>query len=354
MTRRRDGDWIELWNLKDDGLVRADLQHIFNIVGHVNRPEEVKSLSYTLNGGKEVPIFFKRATTDSGRLERFGDFNVDTISIDDLADSNEIVFVGRSTLGRINRKRFNFSIRNNLSATNNFKLELTGVSSAQEVGQIVDGRWIVGGEDEGDRFLEIRASDSGLDRIMLLGPSNVGLDYRVKARLGVTSWTAPLHNVGLLFKWNDHLKGDGRSLPTQWTTGLAYYYSQCEGIRLRVGKNVHIADSGRKVGDHVLCETHLSWWKCQVNRLLAKMRLRHHFLPQIVPGRQYHFELSITSQRNSLTVWQVGRRKPKPQLISGGTDNLIASGSVGIIAHKCGVRIYEFDYASMSTNASNR
>ena len=57
-------------------------QRWVNILGNVSGPEEVASLTYSLNGGPELPL---SVGPDQRRLDRTGDFNVE-IDYADLLD----------------------------------------------------------------------------------------------------------------------------------------------------------------------------------------------------------------------------------------------------------------------------
>ena len=63
----------------------------FNVLGHVRDATETESLSYRLNDGPVTPVHFKRTESDRGRLERIGDFNIDTINTDQLQNDNRLV-----------------------------------------------------------------------------------------------------------------------------------------------------------------------------------------------------------------------------------------------------------------------
>jgi hypothetical protein len=206
----------------------------------------------------------------------------------------------------------------------------------------VDGRWRVGGDDTGNRWLEIAEDDAGLDRVVLFGRDDLSAGYTIRARVLVTSWVGKPHNVGLLFKWNPHLQGDGTSLPSQWSTALGYFYSKCPGVRIRYGVDVHLDDNGRKVGDYVLAEARLSRWRALVGRTFRRIR-GSKIYSQLAPGVPYCFELRVGKAVHTLTVWKCGRRKPSPQVVVNNPHPYLESGAAGVIAHRCGVRVYEFE-----------
>jgi hypothetical protein len=231
-------------------------------------------------------------------------------------------------------------------------LNLEEVDQAHQIGQIVDGKWKVTRDPSGKPCLEIPREDSGLDRIILLGRHDWTTGYTVSARLAVTAWTRTPYNVGLVFKWNEHLQGDGTCLPTQWSTGLGYFSSYDPELRIRFGVNVHIDASGRKLGDYVLRDGHLSKWRHVVRRLLesqlAKLipsRIMPFAFPftELVPLREYMFKMRVNPRKYALTVWPSSATEPQPQLEVLDPVERLSQGSVGIIAYNCGVRVYSFN-----------
>ncbi len=348
-----ENDEFELWNLAPDSAALTGAQTIFNLLGRIKRPDKIKSITYSINGSPERAIFFKYLKNCSERLMRPGDFNIDTIRIEDLGPKNRLEF--RLDLGAEEKKyEINFATRLNSEATQRFRLDLSEASYPQEVGQIVDGRWLCSRDEHSEPCLEIKKQDAGLDRIILFGRHDWTSDYEITARLCVTSWTHITHNVGLLFKWNPHLQGDGSCLPAQWSTGLGYYYSLSKGLRIRFGHNVHIDTNGNKKGDYVLKEKPLSLYRYLKGNII---KLSLPFLKlvngnsdlvvnpfsQIVPGRQYLFRMRVHREKYTLTVWEKGKIEPSPQLVVCEPLEILPQGSVGIIAYNCGVRVYEFD-----------
>jgi len=79
---------LELWNLSSDSSPVVESQKILNIVGRFKTPEQIKKAFYTLNGRPEVPIYYNRGQHQVGRLSRFGDFNIDTINVNQLKKEN--------------------------------------------------------------------------------------------------------------------------------------------------------------------------------------------------------------------------------------------------------------------------
>lgn len=336
-------DSLEVWNLTPGVAAISGAQTLFNVVGRLKQPDAVERFSYSLNSGAERPVFFNRQPRRTSRLERFGDFNIDTISTNELQPENILQFWLWGKGLSVTSHEITFPARSSVSKSPEFHLNLRGVTVAEQVAQVVDGKWQIGRDEHGAACLEIRKVDAGLDRIILFGCHAWRGNYEITARLSVAAWSDKLHNVGLLFHWNPHRQGDGTYLPTEWSTGLGYYYSHCAGLRLRYGVDVHRDERGRKVGDYVLAERALSRWRSRAGRLFNRFLSADHQISQIAPGRQYRFRLLITPRIHALTVWQAEQREPPPQLIVHHPAAWLPDGAVGLIAHHCAVRLYEFD-----------
>jgi hypothetical protein len=339
---------IELWNLTPNVPVFLGAQDIFNVLGRLKSPDQVDALLYSLNGSPEKPVFFKSVTRDCERLERAGEFNIDTINVRDLRVNNSLTLRIVSTRSQEQKYLVDFRKHSCTEGEPHFRLKMGGVKYAQEVGQIVDGKWRVGCDESGEPCLEISREDTGYDRIILFGSKEWTCGYEVTARVCVTAWTGiQEHGLGLAFKWNPHLQGDGTRLPFEWNTGVGMYYSKAAGLRSRPGVRLAFgvtADNGagRKFNHYLLKQKPLSLWRKQLARISQCIFSTHHLFPQIPPNKQYRFRLTVRPEQFALTLWREGKKEPLPQLDLLQPVDRLPRGSVGIIAHNCAVRVYEF------------
>jgi len=343
---------LELWNITPGVPALANAQKIFNIVGRLKSPNETKQFLYTLNGGPEKHVFFNRGPGRTGRLQYPGDFNIDTINEKDLQPINKVVFKFVDGKQTVSLDEVCFAVDRHTGAEPRFALNLEKVDHAHQVGQVVDGNWKVTCDPSGKPCLEIPREESGLDRIILFGRHDWTTGYTVSAKLAVTAWTRTPYNVGLVFKWNEHLQGDGTYLPKQWSTGLGYFSSYDLGLRIRFGVDVHIDDLGNKVGDYVLRDGHLSALRYWGKRFLESRWTRpipRRLLPfdfpftEIASERTYTFKMHVHPTRYALTVWQSSKKEPRPLLEVAHPLEHLPRGSVGIIAYNCAVRVYSFN-----------
>lgn len=337
---------IDVWNVHEGIAAYAQSQRIFNIVGNLRDITDVSSLSFQLNDGPITPIHFKKNHGRGGRLERMGDFNIDTINTDQIKSHNSLLLTAHLHHGEKVARTINFPRRHFENKRKSYRLDLEHINYPEEVGQIVDGCWQISTLPNGKSFLEVQAQDAGIDRVILLTDNDLETGYRISTVISVTTWTGNPHNVGILFKWNPHLQGDGTELPTQWTTGLGYYSCAGRGLRIRTGVDVHLNEQGEKIGSHIMGESPLSSWRYWLSRLLRKSRILSQPLPQIIPGIEYCYDLLVEHDIQSLTVWKMGQRKPRPQVVVHNPPNLLLSGAVGIISHRCAIHVYSFEVAS--------
>src|SRR5262245_57044787 len=130
-------DQLEVWNLTPDVPAVIGAQRIFNVVGRLKSPEKTESLFYSLKGGPERPVFVKRnsQTNDSLRLQRVGDFNVDTIDQQDLRPDNQLTL--RTSNGTPASRIYNidFPIRSYQKRLPYHRLNLKEIDHPQQVGQ---------------------------------------------------------------------------------------------------------------------------------------------------------------------------------------------------------------------------
>ena len=334
-------DDLQVWNLSQGGRAGVGAQDVFNVLGRLADPDDVESFSYRLNGSDARRIHFRDGNDDGkGRLARLGDFSIDTLRTSELQDENRMELrVERRSGGEVNH-RIDFAAERVGDHDKRFRLELDGADSVEEVGQVVEGAWEIARDERGVPCLQVRRDEAGYDRIILFGRSDWTTGYEVTATLEPTEWTSGFHNFGLLFKWNTHHVGDGTCLPTTWSTGLGYYCSYTPGLRLRFGTDVHVDETGRKLGDHVLREEPYSWLRYRAWRIANGRFRRGWKLPQFPAGRRYRYRLRIDPARYELTAWRDGAREPAPQVVVEEPVEHLEHGAVGVIALDCAVRVH--------------
>jgi hypothetical protein len=346
------GEEIDVWNLSHDGVARCGAVEYFNIVGQVRDPDTLEKFTYQLNDGPATPVFFVRPGVRSGRLSTPGEFGIDTIRAADLKPENVLRFRTTRNGGRHHLEEVSFRAEPFEGEEPRFRLDLEGVKAAEEVGQVVEGPWQVTTDSHGRTCLEVTPENAGYDRIILFGRKEWTTGYEVYARL-VVSRIIGRHNIGLIFKWNPHKRGDGTKLPKTWSSGLAYYcsYAKRPGIRIRYGVQVRRDESGRKQGDYVLAERPLNThWGMMLTRMKQVTKLSVG-ATDLKLNRDYCFRMRVHPKRYELTIWPADGPEPSPLVVDEPVDRL-PQGSVGILAYKVGVRLYEFEVVPVNDSAA--
>ncbi|MCG8546160.1 MAG: hypothetical protein MJE12_18335 [Alphaproteobacteria bacterium] len=330
---------LEIWNLTPGGTARTGAQAIFNVAGRVKRFSGGSRLFYSLNGEAEQPVFLGY----SPRFSAPGDFNIDSIDTDALTEENLLEFnlieEGRSTRASVRFKTKPFG-----EQTPTFDLDLEGVQNAEEIGQIIEGHWRVDRDESGRPCLSLRPEDASYDRLIGFGRADWTTGYEIETLFVVNKWTERLYfNAGQIFKWNPHVQGHGESLPTQWSTGLAYYAAKCPGLRLRFGVDVHEDEFGQKQGSYVLQEKPYSAWRRWAGFVRNELiRIGKKPIPQLLPSVPYRIRTRIAPDRYAFTIWEDGSPEPSPQLEVADPPDMLPVGCVGLIACNCALNVYEY------------
>jgi hypothetical protein len=345
-------DQLEVWNLSRDLVARSGAVDVFNIVGRLKAPHSVTSFTYRLNRGPETPIFFVAKDSSSGRLRDAGDFSIDTIGLGALEPENLLRLRILREGGSEHEEEIRFRHRPFAGKVPRFRLDLAGIDAAEQVGQVVEGPWRVSADPRGRACLEIAPEDAGYDRIILFGRKDWTTGYEARTRLTVTRITEH-HNVGVIFQWNPHGRGDGTFLPETWSTGLGYYcsYGRRAGIRLRFGVAVHVDESGRKHGEYMLAQRPLvSERRVLINHIADRMRLTRR-ATELRLHQEYCFRVRVDPRQYALTVWAAETPEPAAQLLVNDPVERLDMGAVGVLAYNVGIRVHEFEVEPLQIGA---
>jgi|GEM_PF-1779520 len=351
---------IEIWNLTPGVEALAGPQRIFNVVGRLTAPECVAELTYSLNGSLEQPVFFSRTAGDCDRLSAVGDFNIDTINFDELKSQNRLSLRLVMRHAKTSEYEVVFPIRFWPEGPPKFHLNLEGCDFPEMVGQVVDGKWQISPDESGIPCLQIKEADAGYDRIILFGRCNWSTGYEIFSKLSLAAWCGKTdHGLGIGFKWNPHLQGDGTCLPSQWNTGIGLYYFPRSltikpGLRISIGVDVHVDSQGRYTGEYILKQGMLSFWRWALGNLQRHLFCRPYPIAQIATCRSYCFRLRILPEAYRFTIWPSESPEPAPQVVAHQPIDRHPEGAVGIIAHHCAVQVHEFEVVPVEPNAKKR
>ena len=336
---------LEVWNLTSGGLARTGALNRFLVVGRLlDRGLGGRRLTYRLNGGAPGPVAQNPTSVMQDRMAPWT-FGIDSILTTDLRSENELTLCLDGAAAPLARIPFRCEALPG-GPVCDVNDRLAGAVNIEEVAQVVDGPWSVT-ESSGRPVVELGRDGAGYDRVCLF-TQPLADGYRIDATLRVTHFKHPAHNVGLVFKWNDHEVGDGTTLPTKWNTGLAYFYSSSPGLRLRVGVGVHIDASGHKVGDHVFDEHVMSHARRWGGGVLSRLPPRGLIISQLRRNVPYRFVAEIAAERYTLRVGPPDA--PAAHVLeTSAPPNLLPTGAAGIIALNTAVVVERFAVEPLPT-----
>jgi hypothetical protein len=203
-----DAPQITLWYGAEQDLGQLGLpQPWVNILGNVQDPDGIASLTYTVNGGAARSL--KRGP-DGRRLQAAGDFNADVPVTDLAVGTNTIVLRAQDTVGNVSTA----NVTVDFDGTGVWPLPFTANWSAaaeiSDVAQPVDGPWEIQGN-------AVRNLQVGYDRLLAIGDLS-WTNYEVTVPITIHSfdpsvWTpeviGPAAAVGVLLRWQGHTDARG-------------------------------------------------------------------------------------------------------------------------------------------------
>lgn len=177
-------------------------QRWVNILGHIDRPDQVASLSYSLNNGPEQNL---HVGPDGRRLAAPGDFNVELDAGVLLDGTNTILLRSRLHNGTTAAQQLGLAYRPQPWPLP-YSLQWNRVDAIQDAVQIVDGRWqmtAAGLRTAPDRI--------GYDRSLAIGDRN-WTGYEILLPVTVHAIDASAYassesvspGFGLVLHWNGH------------------------------------------------------------------------------------------------------------------------------------------------------
>ncbi len=278
-----------------------------NILGNVSDHSGVAGLTYSLNGGVQMPL---STGPDGIRLQSFGDFNADISYADILCGANSLDITATDVFGNAatNRVDVEYTCGNFWPRT--YSIDWSTVTSIQDAAQVVDGLWILEGNT-------IRPEIAGYDRLIAIGdidPSwkdyEISVPITINAPLNASVPYGPLFGVAM--HWQGHYDWDGSQPRWGWhplgAMGIYDWVPQAGDYRLRILGNAEGVIAEDLSGRHLLV------------------------------GVPYIFRMRAESVGDrsiySLKVWEAGTTEPSVWSITG--DGLVGGlkhGSLMLITH---------------------
>ncbi|NOX57982.1 MAG: hypothetical protein GXP29_03880 [Planctomycetes bacterium] len=198
---------IDIWYGPEQNFgVPGVAQNLYNILGRVSDDTSVTSLTYSLNGGPQLPLTIG---PDTFRLQNDGDFNIDinqnalnvgTNSFDITAQDSQ----GNTTVTTVT---LNYTPQNTWPLPLN--LQWDGVAELTDAVQVVDGTWNFDSNGA-------RTDEWGYDRIIAVGDIS-WTNYEITVPITVHSrdilnlgFPSIAPGLGLVARWQGHSDWQGR------------------------------------------------------------------------------------------------------------------------------------------------
>lgn len=288
---------IEVWYGDDQTFGNlGNPQQWINILGRVSDDNGVASLSYKLNGGSSISL---NIGPNGTRLLSAGDF-VTEIDYSDLINGiNTVEFTATDALGAQATK----SVTLNYEAGNIWPIPytadwttLSSIDDINNLANIVDGLWELTPNG-------IRTTESGYDRLIVLGDETWSTNYEVTAEMTVHSTTSG-SGVGFAIGWQGHT---GAVSPrTQWPLEAIGWIRNFNSLRILTYDSGIVASQSYSMSYNT--------------KYLLKAK------SEDIGGGQSKF---------SVKIWADGDAEPASYMISADISD--RSGSVLLITHMADV-----------------
>jgi hypothetical protein len=299
---------------------RSYAQKWVDVLGNVDDPDGVASLSFTLNGGTSQSL---NMGPDSRRLLMPGDFDVQIPTTDLGSGANTVVIRAVDNLSNVTTKTVTVDWTPGTTLALPYSIDWSTVGNIQDVAQVVDGQWSV-------TPTGLLTVDVGYDRLIDIGDVT-WTDYQVEVPITirgldtVNGYDSPSYGpaLGILMGWDGHEDCsafvtsicDPSAQPVWgwWPSGdlgELRWTSVFEGIRL-VGFNPDVQAED----------------------------------PQTIAiGATYHFKMKVETTPDgplySLKIWKDGDSEPGTWMTDQqGQANDPTAGSFLLLAHHVDVAI---------------
>lgn len=178
----------------------GNAQKWVDVLGNVDDPDGIASLSFTLNGGSSRPLSIG---PDTRRLLMPGDFNAQIPTSDLVVGANTVVVRAVDGLSNVSTKTVTVTWTTGITWPMN-TITWNSVTDIQDVAQVVDGQWKV-------TPAGLLTVDVGYDRLIDIGDVTWG-DYEVEVPITirgldtVNGYDSPSFGpaLGILMGWDGH------------------------------------------------------------------------------------------------------------------------------------------------------
>ncbi len=187
---------VDVWYGDTQGFGQLGVpQRWANVMGTTWDTDDVTSLSYSLNGGPNLPLTIG---PDGFRLVGAGDFNIEIDYSDFEPGANEIIITAIDNIGEQTDHVVTINYTDGISWEIPFVADWSAAAEVTDAACVGDGRWIL--TDDGVRTAP---NGTGYDRFLLMGERNWPTDYEVTVPLTVHGGYE-YTGVGVCIGWMGH------------------------------------------------------------------------------------------------------------------------------------------------------
>lgn len=307
-----EGPIVDIWYGDTQTYTIGRAQEWCNVLGHVEDADGISAMSYSLNGGADVPLavegYSLPGVAGSPRLQNTGDFNVE-IDCDDLqSGSNQVIIsaVDNAVLPNTTTRLVTLEYDPNAYWPETYNVDwstLTSIEEISSVAHVVDGKWELFGGG-------LRTAEPGYDRLVAIGDVAWD-DYEVLVPI---TFNGGLNGgAGILMRWNGHT--DDPTAGTQPHTG--YYPLGAIGWMLNGQLQFYTNRDGTPSNPSVTVESG--------DQIMLRMRVT------TLPNGAGFYQIRI---------WEVGTTEPTDWQLEYTADqqgNDPTNGSLMLIVHQIDV-----------------
>jgi hypothetical protein len=283
-------------------------QRFINVLGNVQDPDGIASLTYSLNGAAALPLSIG---PDGRRLERSGDFNVEVPYAGLPAGASEITIRASDTVGDVSTETLQVEHVDTVVALLPYSIDWGSVTEVSDVAQIVDGKWLLGSDG-------LRVLEPGYDRLVAIGDLQwtnyeATVEITLNAPLDVNTTFPPF--IGLAMRWTGHFARNGEQPRSDWyPLGCLMGYTRGPSVSRMTG------------------------WTSDGSTFGGDSR------PEPTVGVPYVYKMRGEPLPNgdiqySMKLWPSGQLEPATWAITHIEAQPTASGSLLVVAHEADITL---------------
>lgn len=286
-------------------------QNWVNVLGNVYDPDGVASLTYSLNGGPQIPLTIGTNSIETLRLISPGDFNIDIpySALDGSPVDYTVLITATDTLGNSWTTTVLIDYESSNVWPTQYSIDWSSVTNIQDVAQVVDGYWAIQGDS-------VRTVKPGYDRLIGIGDIS-WRDYEVTVPVTV-------HNLGQ----DNGRDGTGVGILMRWT---GHTDNPISGNYPKPGSQPKMGWIPYGV---------IGWFRKSNLRISDDFTTLASTSRSVQAGKTYIFKMRVETLPEggslySLKVWEVERSEPVNWDLQGqtGTSDL-QQGSLLLLAHE--------------------